>query len=114
MTTLGFGGSGTDLQKAWTITDQGPETLTDGKPVQTEKLDLVAKDQTIRDTYTHITVWVDPVRDVALKQVAFNASSGKATGDTRTVYYSNIRLNQSVDTAPFAIKCKGKCNVVAH
>jgi outer membrane lipoprotein-sorting protein len=115
MTTLGFGGSGNDLQKAWTITDQGPETLNDGsKPVQTEKLDLVSKDQTIRDTYSHITVWIDPARDVSLKQTAYEASGGKSTGDMRTVYYTNIRLNQNVDTAPFAIKCKGKCNVVQH
>jgi outer membrane lipoprotein-sorting protein len=114
MMTLGFGGSGDDLQKAWTITDQGPETLTDGKPIQTEKLDLVSKDQNIRNTYSHITVWVDPARDVSLKQTLFEASGGKSTGDTRTVYYSNIRLNQNVDTNPFAIKCKGKCNFVQH
>jgi hypothetical protein len=115
MMTLGFGGSGTDLQKAWTITDQGPESLKDGnQSVQTEKLDLVSKDQTIRDTYSHITVWVDPARDVSLKQMLFEASGGKPTGDTRTVYYSNIRLNQNVDTNPFAIKCKGKCNFVQH
>jgi len=33
--TLGFGGSGSDLKKAWTIDDQGPEQITDGaKTVQ--------------------------------------------------------------------------------
>jgi hypothetical protein len=36
------------------------------------------------------------------------------TGDTRTVYYTNIRLNQPVSTAAFAINCKGKCTVVPH
>jgi hypothetical protein len=114
--TLGFGGSGTDLEKAWNITDLGPETLKDGnQSVQTEKLDLVSKDANIKNNYyTHITIWVDPVRDVALKQVAFNASNGVPTGDSRTAYYTNIRVNQTVDVAQFAIKCKGKCNVVMH
>lgn len=111
MLTLGFGGSGTDLQKAWTITDQGSEKMDEGgKQVEVEKLDLVSKDQGIRNTYSHITVWVDPARDISLKQVSFDASSG----DTRTVIYSNVRLNQTVDPAPFAIKCKSKCTVVNH
>ncbi len=111
MMTLGFGGSGADLQKEWTITDQGPEQINEGsKPVQTEKLDLISKDAKIRNTYSHVTIWVDPVRDVSLRQIYFVASSN----DTRTMVYSNIRLNQPVDVAPFAIKCKGKCTVVNH
>lgn len=108
--TLGFGGSGTDLAKAWTITDQGAEAMTDGnKSVQTRKLDLVSKDPGIRNSFSHVTIWIDPARDVSLKQVSYQAS-----GDTRTMYYTNIRLNQPVDLAPFAIKCKGKCTVVIH
>jgi outer membrane lipoprotein-sorting protein len=108
--TLGFGGSGTDLAKAWTITDLGSEQLSDGKQtVKTEKLDLVSKDPGIRNNFSHVTIWIDPARDVSLKQVSYQAS-----GDTRTMYYTNIRLNQPVDLAPFAIKCKGKCTVVTH
>ncbi|MGA1984170.1 MAG: outer membrane lipoprotein-sorting protein [Acidobacteriaceae bacterium] len=108
--TLGFGGSGTDLAKSWTIDDQGSEPISDGKQtVKTEKLDLVSKDPGIRNSFSHITVWIDPARDVSLKQVSYQAS-----GDTRTMYYTNIRLNQPVDIAPFAIKCKGKCTVVTH
>ena len=34
--TLGFGGSGTDLAKAWTITDQGSESLSDGSKTVTD------------------------------------------------------------------------------
>jgi outer membrane lipoprotein-sorting protein len=114
--SLGFGGSGADLEKSWDITDLGPETLKDGnQAVQTEKLDLVSKDASIRDNYaSHITIWLDPARGVSLKQLSFNASEGKPTGDTRTVYYSNIRLNQPVTLAPFTINCKGKCTVVPH
>jgi outer membrane lipoprotein-sorting protein len=110
--SLGFGASGTDLAKSWTITDQGKDQMSDGgKTVPVEKLDLVSKDPSIRNNYaTHITIWIDPARDVSLKQVSYNASNGTPTGDTRTVYYTNIRLNQKVDVGPFAIKCKGKCS----
>ncbi len=104
--TLGFGGTGADLAKVWTITDQGTEQITDGgKSVAVEKLDLVSIDPRARANFTHITIWVDPVRDVSLKQVFYNPS-----GDTQTAIYSNIRLNQQIDLKAFAIKCKGSCN----
>jgi outer membrane lipoprotein-sorting protein len=104
--TLGFGGSGKDLEKAWTIEDQGTEPVSDGeKTVSTEKLDLVSKDVDSRKTVTHVTIWVDPVRAVSLKQVLYFPK-----GDTQTAFYTNIRLNQSIDLGQFAIKCKGKCS----
>lgn len=113
--TLGLGGSGSDLEKSWTIDDQGTEPIDDGgKSVPAEKLDLVSKDASIRSNYSHITIWMDPERDVTLKQTLFEASGNTATGDTRTVYFTNIRLNQPVDVGPFAIKCKGNCTVVSH
>jgi len=112
--TLGVGGSGTDLAKAWNITDQGTEKISDGgNQVEVEKLDLVSKDEGIRKNYSRITVWIDPARGVSLKQLFYDASGGTPTGDTRTVYYSNIRLNQNVPVNQFAINCKG-CNVVQH
>jgi outer membrane lipoprotein-sorting protein len=104
--TLGFGGSGADLKKSWTIDDQGTEQMSDGsKTVPVEKLDLVSKDETIKKNYTHVTIWIDAARGVTLKQEFFAAN-----GDTRTAFYTNIRLNQKVDVAPFAIKCKGSCS----
>src|SRR5438270_505364 len=51
--TVGFGGSGTDLAKAWTISDLGDETI-DG--IKTAKLDLVAKDPAVRNNCTHMTI----------------------------------------------------------
>lgn len=109
--TLGFGGRGSELQKSWIVTDQGPETIAGTKA---DKLDLVPRDQTIKNNFSHIVIWIDPVRDVSLKQVFFEASGGQPTGDTRTVYFTNIRLNQPVNTTPFALKCKGKCTIVNH
>jgi outer membrane lipoprotein-sorting protein len=104
--TLGFGGSGKDLEKAWTIEDQGTESMSDGeKTVATEKLDLVSKDPDTLKTVSHVVIWVDPARAVTLKQLFYFPK-----GDTQTASYTNIRLNQTVDMSQFAIKCKGKCS----
>lgn len=98
--TLGFGGSGTALTKAWTITDLGTESMSDGaQTVSVEKLDLVAKEQSVRNMFTHIVIWVDPARDVSLKQQFFTPSE-----DVRTAVYTKIRYNSKVDTKPFAIR----------
>jgi hypothetical protein len=96
--TLGFGGSGKDLQKEWTITDQGPETI-DG--TKTEKLDLVSKEQSVKNMFSHVTIWVDPVRGVSLKQIFFQPN-----GDSRTAIYTNVRLLAKVDKKPYAIDPK--------
>jgi outer membrane lipoprotein-sorting protein len=93
---IAFGGSGTDLQKTWDITDKGAEQL-DG--VSVEHLDLVSKDPTVRQNFSHIEIWVDPTRAISLKQEIFLPG-----GNTKTSHYTNIRYNQTVDTKPFAIK----------
>lgn len=92
--TLGFGGSGKDLENAWTIAYQGTETI-DGTP--TVKLDLVPKDQATAQTFTHVTVWIDPTRAISLKQEFFTPEK-----DTRTTYYTHIRYNTPVDTKKYA------------
>lgn len=97
--TLGFGGSGSDLAKAWTIQDLGPETLSDGaQQVKTEKLDLVSKDSGVKNTFSHVTIWVDPIRGLSLKQAFFAPN-----GDSRTASYSGIKLNSHINTKPYEI-----------
>jgi outer membrane lipoprotein-sorting protein len=98
--TLGFGGSGRDLAKAWTISDLGTEPV-DG--VETAKMDLVPKDPSVRNNCTHIIIWVDASRGISLKQEFFMPSE-----DTRTSYYSNIRLNQKIDEKKYTIKTDSK------
>ena len=102
--TLGFGASGTDLQHSWNIQDQGQETI-DG--VKTEKLDLTGKDPQANNMFTHITIWIDPARAVALKQEFYAPS-----GDKRTTYYSAIRLNTKIDKGSFAIKKDAHTTIV--
>jgi outer membrane lipoprotein-sorting protein len=104
--TVGFGGSGKDLAKAWTISDLGDEVI-DG--VQTAKLDLVAKDPAVRNNCTHMTIWVDPVRGIQLKQSLYMPSE-----DYRTAVYTDIKYNQKVDEKPYQIKTDSKTTTDQH
>ncbi len=97
--SLGFGGSGTALAKAWQITDNGPETLPEaGHPVKVEKLTLVSKDSGVRDTVKQVTLWVDPTRDISLKQIFLLPN-----GDSRTAVYTDIRRNDKINKKPYDI-----------
>ena len=92
----GFGASGKDVTAQWDVTLQGMEPI-DG--VQTAKLDLVSKQANIRNNFSHITIWVDPARDVSLKIVMLQPS-----GDSRTASYSNIRYNKHPPASLFTLK----------
>ncbi len=96
--TLGFGGSGKDLQKSWDVTCAGTETI---GTVPTVKLTLVAKQQSIRDNFSSVAIWIDPARAVSVKQV-FTAPSG----DIKTDLFTNIKVNAPIDAAVFKIKTK--------
>ena len=105
--TLGFGGSGADLARAWNITDQGSETLNDGsQPIKTEKLDLTSKDPSSK-TFTHITIRVDPTRALSLRQIFYLAND-----DKRTCNYSDVKLNGKLNVATFEIKKNPQTTVV--
>jgi outer membrane lipoprotein-sorting protein len=108
--TLGFGASGRDLAKAWTITSEGTETINDGtKNVATAKLKLVAKDPAVLKNIASVLIWVDPTRGLSLKQQFFTPA-----GDYRTTYFTNIRYNQKIDTSIFAIKTNKQTQVDRH
>lgn len=96
MLATGFGATSKDLNAAWDVKFQGMETV-DG--VQTAKLDLVPKDQNIRNNFSHVVIWVDLSRDISLKQ-----SMVQPDGDSRTVIYSNIRYNKHVPASLFQLK----------
>ena len=102
--TLGFGGSGTELTRAWVVSDQGSETV-DG--VLCAKLDLVSKDANVKGMFTHVTIWVDVTRDVLLKQMFYTPSE-----DVRTALYTKIRYNGKVEKKVYSFKTDGKTNVV--
>jgi outer membrane lipoprotein-sorting protein len=97
--TLGFGGSGKDLQSNWTISCQGTESI-DG--TQTAKLDLKPKQQSVANMFSHITVWIDPTRSLGLKQIFYQPS-----GDNRTATYTGIKYNTKISADIFKPKDKG-------
>ncbi len=101
---LGFGASGKEIEAKWNVTCLGPETL-DG--VKTEKLELVPKDPAVRKNLPQVTVWIDPLRGVSLKQL-FDEGSGQ----TRVSFYFNIRVNQPLPGDAFTFKTDKKTQYV--
>jgi outer membrane lipoprotein-sorting protein len=97
--TLGFGGSGKDLQSNWTVSCQGMESI-DG--TQTAKLDLKPKQQSVANMFSHVTVWIDPPRSLGLKQIFYEPS-----GDNRTATYTGVRYNTKIPAEIFKPKDKG-------
>ena len=100
--TLGFGGSGKDLERAWDVKLLGTEQISDGgSPITVDKLDLVPKDPSVKSSFTHVVIWIDPVRSVSLKQEYTTPE-----GDKRTVTYSHLRYNTKIDTKKYALPKK--------
>lgn len=102
--TLGFGGSGKDLAANWDITYKGMESIAG---VETAKLDLVSKQESVRKMFDHVTIWVDPSRGISLKQQFFEPS-----GDVRTDNFTNIKYNAKVPLTAFTLKTTSKTQIV--
>lgn len=98
--SLGFGATGKELQDQFQITYVGQETI-DG--VKTYKLDLVFKNDKARATIPKVTMWIDPVRDVSLKQV-FDEGQGLS----RIATYTHIEMNHSIASSEFTFKTNKK------
>jgi outer membrane lipoprotein-sorting protein len=102
--TLGFGGSGSDLQSNWKVSLLGTESM-DG--VTVAKLDLVPVKQEVANNFSHVTIWVDPAQGVSHKQVFYEPS-----GDLRTAIYKNIRYNSPIPANVFLFKPPAGTSVV--
>lgn len=94
--TLGFGGSGKDLEANWKVTLVDSESM-DG--VTVVKLDLVPKEQKVLDMFTHVTIWVEPSRGISHKQIFYQPS-----GDLRTATYKDIHYNTPLASEIFQLK----------
>jgi outer membrane lipoprotein-sorting protein len=102
--SLGFGASGDDLKRDYDIKMDGWETV-DG--LKTAKLDLTPKKPKVQQTYNRIILWIDPERDVLLKQQFFEHS-----GDYRLVHYTNMKLNGKIPNDVFRLKTDGKTKTI--
>lgn len=102
---LGFGGGGHDMQKSFDVKYLGTEKL---NGVETAKLDLTPKSDKVRNTFSHIVLWIDPERGVSLQQQLFEPS-----GDYRLAKYSDIQLNQKIPDQVFKLKTTGKTKTLS-
>jgi outer membrane lipoprotein-sorting protein len=101
---LGFGASGKALAEKWDVKALGAETV-DG--VRTQKLELTAKDPTVRKNLPKVTIWVDTTRGVSLKQV-FDQGSGQH----RDCHYFNFKMNQPLPADAFTLKTDAKTTYI--
>ena len=102
--SLGFGARGDDLVRDYGVKLDGWETV-DGVP--TARLDLTPKNEKLAQTYNKILLWIDPERDILLKQQFFERS-----GDYRLAHYSKMKLNQKVSDDVFHLKTNGNTRIV--
>jgi len=102
--TIGFGGSGKDLQKSWEVAYAGSEKV-DGKT--TAKLSLVPKDASMKNNFPKVALWVDMETGLAVRQQFFDAS-----GNYRIANYRNIKLNAAVPAKSFEVKTAPGTQVV--
>jgi outer membrane lipoprotein-sorting protein len=94
--TLGFGGSGTDLEANWKVSLQGTEKM---NGVSVAKLDLIPLQQKVLEMFPHVTIWIDPTRSISYKQVFYESG-----GDKRTATFTNILYNQPIANDVFEPK----------
>ena len=76
--------------------------------IEAAKLDLVPKSQSIRNTFQHILLWIDPGKGVSVQQQLVEPS-----GDYRLAKYSDIELNQKISDTVFKLKTTGKTKTVS-
>ena len=103
---LGFGASGKEISDKWDVKYVGTETI-DG--IKTEKLELVAKDPTVRKNLPKVTIWMDTARAISLKQV-FDETEGQS----RVSVYFNIKVNQPLPADAFKLKTDANTKYVEH
>lgn len=102
---LGFGGSGHDLMKSYSVQFAGTEKIGD---VQTAKLELTPKSQSVLNNIAKIVLWIDPARGISVQQQFFQPG-----GDYRLAKYSDIQMNQKIPDDVFKLKTTSKTRVVS-
>lgn len=102
--SLGFGASGDDLARNFVLKLDGWDTV-DG--VRTAKLDMIPKKEKMKASINRVLLWMDPHRNVSLKQQFFEPS-----GDYRLTHYTNIKLNSKVSDNAFRLKTSSTTKVV--
>ena len=85
---LGFGSSGDELAKSYTITQEGTENLSG---VTATKLMLVPKDPKMLEHLSKAELWIPEGKSDPIQQQFFESS-----GNYRKVTYTNVEVNPSL------------------
>jgi outer membrane lipoprotein-sorting protein len=104
--TLGFGGSGKELQQNWDVSYSGTEQV---GSVSAVKLQLVPRDASLAKTVPKVLLWIDMDKGVAVKQQRFDPS-----GNFVIFSYSNLHLNVSVPSGAFDLKTPSGTQIINH
>jgi outer membrane lipoprotein-sorting protein len=102
--SLGFGARGDDLQKSYEVSLGGWEPV---EGVRTARLELVPKNEKLRQTYSKIILWIDPEKDILLQQKFIEPSQ-----DYRLTRYSNMKVNGRLPDDAFRLKTTGNTKIV--
>lgn len=102
--SLGFGARGDDLQKSYEVSLGGWEPV---EGVRAARLELVPKNEKLRQTYNKIILWIDPEKSILLQQKFIEPSQ-----DYRLTRYSNMKLNSRLPDDAFRLKTTGNTKTV--
>jgi outer membrane lipoprotein-sorting protein len=102
---LGFGGSGHDLSKSYDVRFVKTEAL---GGVSTNEIELIPKNDRLRNNIARILLWIDPARGVMLQQQLFEPG-----GDYRLAKYSDIKSVARISDSVFKLKTTSKTKFVA-
>jgi len=86
---LGFGASGDDLSKSYTITSEGMEKIAG---LTTTKLLLIPKDPQVKEKLARVELWIPEGQADPIQQQFFEEPSG----NYRKVMYGDIHLNPAI------------------
>lgn len=102
--SLGFGARGHDLLKSYHVEMLGWETV---DRVRTAKLRLTPLSPKVRSMFSEFVLWIDPARDVPLKQQVLEPS-----GDYWISHYTGFILGGKISDDHFRIETTPKTTVV--
>ncbi len=92
---IGFGSHSDDILNSYEVKMEAWETV-DG--VKTARLNLVPKNEKLKASITNIILWVDPQRDISLKQMFMEGQNFRFT------HYTDIEINGKISNNVFELK----------
>ena len=102
---LGFGGSGQDLKRSYTVTMDGMESVDN---VNAARLLLVPISEKARNIFDRIFLWINPANGIAVREKFMEPQ----TGNYRDCFYTHIQINQPLPKDAFRLPTNSKTQTV--